>query len=279
MESTISMKKNNQFIAFVDLDGTLLKDDKTISEHNKKVIEEFINKGNFLVLCSGRASVFVKNKANKINASDYLISDNGALVYNYKTKEIIYENPIDHELLVKFLNYAEKNELAVILNCFEKQYRNELSHHKDIENIYEINNFNEKVYQIIVSANNYDKAVKLDRELEDLEDFTINYKSTNLALKKKSASGYGFDLNKKGSNKGKGIVQLLDYLKIDRKYSIAIGDHYNDISMFAEVALKIAMDNSYDSLKKKADYITDANEEDGVAKILSEILEIIDKET
>lgn len=273
------MKENNKFIAFVDLDGTLLKNDKTISEYSKEMIQAFIKKGYFFVLCSGRYSSFVKNKALKINASDYIISDNGALVYNYKTKEIIYENPIDHELLISFLNYAKDNELAVILNCFEKQYRNELSHHKNIENIYDINNFKEKVYQIIVSVNNYDKALIIDKELEKLKDFEINYKSIDLALNKKSASGYGFDLNKLASNKGNGIVQLLKYLNIDKKYSIAIGDHYNDISMFEQVALKVAMNNSYDSLKKQADYVTDGNEEDGVAKILSEILEIIEKET
>ncbi len=266
-----------KLIAFIDLDGTLLKEDKSISDYNRQVIASFTRLGHKVVLCSGRYSAFILDKTKQIEASDYIISDNGSLVYNYKTKEIIYENPIDENDLKKLVNYAQENKLGVIVNCFEKRYRNRYSKHLDIENTFDIENFKEKVYQVIISATDFDKANELEELLDKQNNFVINYKSIDLLLNRYNPYGYGYDLNKVGSNKGNGIVKLLEYLKIDKAQSIAIGDHYNDVSMFMEVGLKVAMDNSYSSLKDKADLLTSSNEDDGVAKILERIIEASSK--
>lgn len=268
------MKNNNNLIAFIDLDGTLLREDKSISDYNQKVIADFSAAGNLVVLCSGRYSSFVMDKALKIAASDYLISDNGSLVYNYKTKEIIYENPLDPLTLKNLLRYASDNELGIILNCFEKRYRNVYSLHSEIQDIIDIDNFDEKVYQLIVSTADMDKANDIEDFLNHLDGFVINYKSVDLILNRFNKYGYGYDLNKEGNNKGNGIIKLLEYLNIDRNRSLAIGDHYNDASMFNVVAFKIAMDNAYSSLKENADIVTDNNENDGVGKVLERIMEL-----
>lgn len=269
--------KKNKLIAFVDLDGTLLREDKKISDYNKEVITDFSSAGHQVVLCSGRYSGFVKEKASLIDGSDYIISDNGALVYNFKTKEIIYESPIEENILKKFLDYAEEKKLAIILNCFEKRYRNNYSDHDEL-GLIELKTFNEKVYQIIVSSYDFDLAQAIEEDINNMNSFTINYKSIHLLLNKLNDGGYGYDLNTVGSSKGNGIKELLKYFEIEKAQTIAIGDHFNDISMFKEVSIKVAMANSYSSLKEKANVITDTNDNDGVAKLLDKLMKL-EKET
>ena len=61
------------------------------------------------------------------------------------------------------------------------------------------------------------------------------------------------------------ITVLSDILKISKDEIMAIGDNVNDIKMIEEAGIGVAMDNAWDDIKEKADYVTKSNEEDGVA--------------
>ena len=76
---------------------------------------------------------------------------------------------------------------------------------------------------------------------------------------------------KKDCTKANAIKILADHLDINKEEIIVIGDGANDISMFEMSGYKIAMGNANNKLKEKADYITDSNNQDGVAKALEEI--------
>ena len=65
-------------------------------------------------------------------------------------------------------------------------------------------------------------------------------------------------------NKGDAVKLLLKKLNIDKKYSICFGDSINDFDMFDACGIKVAMGNALDSLKEKADYITESNDNDGI---------------
>ena len=66
---------------------------------------------------------------------------------------------------------------------------------------------------------------------------------------------------------------LCKYCNINSKETIAIGDDYNDVPMFQEVGLAIAMGNANDDVKAKADLVTKTNNEDGVAFILEKLIQ------
>ena len=66
-------------------------------------------------------------------------------------------------------------------------------------------------------------------------------------------------------NKWTAIEVLSDILKISKDEIMAIGDNVNDIKMIEEAGIGVAMDNAWDDIKEKADYVTKSNEEDGVA--------------
>ena len=50
--------------------------------------------------------------------------------------------------------------------------------------------------------------------------------------------------------------------------------HTNDIEMIEHCGYGVAMENSLDIVKEKADFVTLSNEENGVAKALSQIIDI-----
>ena len=83
---------------------------------------------------------------------------------------------------------------------------------------------------------------------------------------------YYFDVMRKDCNKKNAIKKIMDTLGINHDEIIVIGDGGNDLPMFEYAKLKIAMENGSDALKQKADYITDTNNNDGVAKAIRKFL-------
>ncbi len=78
-------------------------------------------------------------------------------------------------------------------------------------------------------------------------------------------------LNKK-VNKGFGVRLLAEKLGIKPSEVICIGDAENDIHMIEFAGLGVAMGNAFPEVKKKADYVTKTNEEDGVAHVIKKFV-------
>lgn len=72
------------------------------------------------------------------------------------------------------------------------------------------------------------------------------------------------------ASKASAMKRLMQDLNIISSNTVAIGDGYNDIDLFKAVGISIAMDNSPDQVKKEATLVIGTNDDDGVAKFLSE---------
>lgn len=79
-----------------------------------------------------------------------------------------------------------------------------------------------------------------------------------------------YDIVDTNSSKGNAVKYFCDIFNISKENRIAIGDDHNDISMFNECGTKVAMGNALPVLKELADYVTDDNNNDGVANFLLE---------
>ena len=76
------------------------------------------------------------------------------------------------------------------------------------------------------------------------------------------------DITALGSNKEKGIAEVIKYLGIDKEEIIAFGDGGNDISMLRYAGIGVAMGNASDNVKAVANYITDSVDNDGIRNAL-----------
>jgi Cof subfamily protein (haloacid dehalogenase superfamily) len=77
---------------------------------------------------------------------------------------------------------------------------------------------------------------------------------------------YYLDVTHKLANKGDALLALAEHLAIPREEIATIGDGGNDVAMFAQSGLGIAMGNASDEVKAQAHFVTDSNQEDGFAK-------------
>jgi len=83
---------------------------------------------------------------------------------------------------------------------------------------------------------------------------------------------YSLDITNKDASKGNGVKKMAEVLGISKEDIIAVGNYYNDIDMFKEAKIGIAMDNSPEEVKMNADFITKSNEEEGIVCVIKKFI-------
>lgn len=259
----------------IDMDGTLLRKDNTISERTKHSIQNTIKKGVKVVLASGRPLEGLTRYLDELNLSghdDYVMSFNGSIVQNVRTKKIIFKRTLTGSHLKKL--YALSKELGVNIHAFTKEgcitpkmseYTAYEGHINGIEvHIVDFDSILDN--EVVIKVMFVDPEEKLEQAMRLLpqsiyEEYTVV----------RSAPFFLEFLNKEAS-KGLGIKALGNYLGINQEEIICIGDANNDLDMIQFAGLGVAMGNAFESVKEVADFITKNNDEDGVALVIEKFI-------
>ena len=269
-------------IIFIDLDGTLLNDKKEISDENIKQLNRAYNeKGIKTIITSGRQAGYIKRLYEKYDChfGDYIICANGAIIKNIKTEEFVNEEYFDlddvnylrniylNSNLEYFLIYTETN------SYIEKRSDMKTQDEIVIDNITSFlttNNLRPTLCILGGEINELEiasKQIKLNKNITNTP--ISNYYTT---INNEIVHHNYFDIVKVGCNKQEAIKKVLKAFDIKKDEMIVIGDGGNDVPMFECGGYKIAMGNADEIIKEKADYITDTNNNDGVAKAIKKII-------
>lgn len=254
----------------IDFDNTLTNSKREITDYTREVISKIVNKGIYVVLCTGRPNIFAIEKSKYCHASPIVITDNGALIYNYELNKVYYSLPIPKDILEEILNLCKDNNVDCIYNSPNNRYRYQGMRNRfipDIDIIDSINDINNIVTQIVISSEDIESIKKCAQIIDNIKDIKINNTSLNTNTNRK----YAFcDLNMNGVSKGIAIQKLMDMLDIANDEIVCFGDSLNDISMFKACKYSVAMKNAEEVLKEQAYMITEYdNDEDGLAKFLN----------
>ncbi len=227
----------------------------------------------YVILCSGRGTKDTKKISQMANASPIVISDNGANIYNYDENKIIYQSKIDFKAVQEIWDFAINNDINITLNSICNRYKSYNSA-KDaviINSLSEISD-NDCISELVVDSCDYDSITSLKNFIEknysklESRNFWSRIQEDGLKI-------YEMDILNKGNDKGNALKTLLDYLDIKKEEAICFGDQLNDLGMFRNCKLKIAMCNGCEELKSMADFVTDySNDEDGVAKWINKLI-------
>jgi hypothetical protein len=260
----------------VDMDGTLLREDKTISKATIKAINKARAKGVKVVLASGRPIEGIErylDELNLISPEDYVLSYNGALVQNTATKEVISRTVLKGRDLHYLYNLSK--ELGVNIHSFstkEGLITPKMSKYTEVEAT--INGIEVKVkdFEAISDEEEMVKIMMID-EPEVLQAAVDRlpkevYEKYTVV---RSAPYFLEFLNKK-ANKGEGVKALAENLGLTKEQVICIGDAGNDLHMIQFAGLGVAMGNAFEEIKEIADYVTKSNEEDGVAHVIEKFV-------
>lgn len=226
-----------------DLDGTLLREDQTISTENLEAIVGFKKAGNKFVISTGRNIKSIYDLFNDYPEIeyDYIIACNGSMVLN-NNKEIILNKYIDNDIAEEIIkSFIDRNDICIHLEVNGEHYlieSNSLENAKDLsqdikEMLLRFNNritldelFSTKRVYSFISVFSMKKDIKIAEEAKNL---LIEKYGQGLEAYRNQ---YFVDIAPKNCSKGNGLRSILELDNIREENLFAIGDSFNDVSMF-----------------------------------------------
>lgn len=270
-------------VVMIDLDGTLLDDNKNVSSKNIEMINKVYREKNILfVITTGKSIYDIKYIIDAIGEAinKYIIASNGAIIKDNVKNEYIVKNYLTDDEVKNILDECKKYDLKSLIQTeYGMVVEDKLS--AEVENAIYADDLKQYIFDnnvsniALITPNGTKENLellkrKINNNFTTLESTEVcNYTHNNNG---KTYTTKYIDVMKKGSTKANAIKILIDYLNISKEEVIAIGDGGNDIPMFEMAGYKVAMENASEKLKEKADYVTSSNNEDGVAKALEHIL-------
>ncbi len=254
-------------IVFIDLDSTLTKMPGKIDIKNKIIINRLTNMGIHVVINTGRSLPYTIPICKQFCTSNYVITSNGAEIYNYISKKEVYRSIISHENIEILDNLINKYNLFFTANGIEKRYTNKKEDNKGLFISESLKDIDDRIAQVVLESYNLDNMKQLRKEIEEQTNLKIANKTKHIEENKLLY----YDITNNDVDKGTAVEILCKKLNIDLDRTMAIGDSDNDIPMLKKVEYKVAVSNASDNLKKEANLITLSNKQNGVATILNEL--------
>lgn len=268
------MDKNIKMVG-LDLDGTLLNSQKKISDYTKEVLEKAIKQGCIVLISTGRPLSAVSKEVLDIQGMKYAVTVNGAKILNLETGDVLYSKPVPFETAVDVLKICEEYDAIPELITGEMIYtRAECLTH--LEDYYSSSSMIEYVLNTRTPVENVSEMLYQTKQPIDKLRAVFRYPEERMEVRKRlesmpglmiaNSSSVDLEINVEGADKGTGLLWLGEQLGIQREEIMACGDSYNDYEMLRAVGFAIAMENGEEVIKEIADYVTDTNDADGVAK-------------
>lgn len=260
-------------VIFSDLDKTLVVS-KNISNKNICAINKFNNIGGLFIIISGRSISYLRKITSNINNIRYIIGNNGSIIYDNKNNKVIYSNLIDYDSILNIYNICNKYDAKILLSGIKYDYVN-----KDAF-------YNQKIYtkidkklveenyvtQMIIVTYNKESILSIINDINKLDNVKVVNKSRTLYDDSYKSNNYWINICKNMTNKGVGVIKMCNYLNIDISDTLRVGDDLNDLPMFFDKGINVAMENGYEKLKEKADKIALSCNNDGISYLIEDVI-------
>jgi len=258
----VNMKKSIKMVVS-DLDRTLLRNDKTISDYTTEVLQKCKEQGIIVAFATARSADHSEKFIEKIKP-DAVVLNGGSLAY--VGSRVVYSRPMDIETtntLLQILHSSEfvryitaETDKGLFANISKAEYW------PDFPPVYHVD------FKESLDAH----AFKVVAEIFD-DKAILNIKSVLADINIiKFVNEDWVCFADKSANKLEGIKALAAHYNISIEEVAAFGDDYNDIEMLRGCGIGVAVGNAIDEAKVSANYICDTNENDGLAKWIEENL-------
>lgn len=263
----------------IDMDGTLLNSKKELLEETKQYFKEFHTKGTetLLVLCTGRPESGIRpylKDLGYLEENHYIISQNGANIYESQTGNRIMDAFVDSEKIQKWIELGKKHGVSVMGAGVDYYYSFDEEPTEWMEfDVKIVNGSIKRITREDTLTTDFYKLLLLGDE-EQLNEFeTVIPKEWRDEFYVVRSQKYLLEVLKKGVNKAFGLEKLAAALNIDPCEIASIGDAANDIEMLEYAGLAIAMGNASEEVKAISDIVTDTNENNGVIKAIDQLIQ------
>lgn len=278
----------------IDMDGTLLNKMQMVSEENKAAIQQAQKEGIEVIIATGRSYEEARYALEKVGIECPIICVNGAALFTQEGKvaasqpmplahvkhaaEFLEEQGIYFEIYTSQGIYSKNYETAIdalvdvmvtanqdidprqIRKYAEDRLR--LGHVKSIPDYAEVLEQSDlELYKILSFSTDLHKLDQVSSQLKKNEGVAVT-----------SSGRENVEVTSEQAQKGIVLEKYVKEKEGSMQETMAIGDNYNDVSMFERVGLSVAMGNAPTDIQQLCDEVTETNEEHGVAKAILKVL-------
>ena len=265
-------------LILTDLDGTLLRDDKSLSPANCAALVRAAAQGAEVVVATGRFFGGIPRELLELPFLRYFILMNGAKVYDRREDRVLYRSEIPLAQAERVMDLLEPLDCTV--DCYqndvgwmERRYFDHLDYYvTDPVSRAMVRSHRRPVDDLRAQVRaGGDTVQKMQAYFPHLE-----LRPRVMALLRREVPGVvqsvslptNLELNAAGATKGAALAALCRALGVDPLDTAAFGDGTNDVSMLAAAGVGVAMANGAPETRQAADLVTASNQEDGVALVL-----------
>lgn len=279
-----------------DMDGTLLNNDHKISKENLEAIKMAQKMGVHFAIATGRIYSDVEPFLKEHEIQCECIVMNGA-EYRDRDGDILETIDIDKNKAAEIFDMIKNNDISSEIYTSNGLYSIDTRERALIQTAYRIQAFN--------PGTSFEEAIEMAKEhnhftelnfITDIERFLnsdikigkfvtfYNDEETTKKIKKtlKSIQGLAIsstftrnvEINNVNAQKGLILSKVAQKMGINKDEVMVVGDSFNDYSMFTEFPVSFAMENAVPEIRGVAKYITDTNDNAGVAKAIYKVLNL-----
>ena len=262
------MKKFDGWLFATDLDGTLLDDEKNVSEENLRAIEYFKSEGGLFTFVTGRIPGGAKHIVDIVKPNAPYACIQGGGVFDPRENKLLWAVEMSHKVF-DLVEYIEElfPTVGIELNVYDKIYfckKNKYTEkHRTDERFDDLTCKLREVpepFSKVLVVDSEDRIVEIAKALSRHPlasefDFVFSDK-------------WYYEILVKGTNKGMGLLKLCEILNVDKSKTIAAGDQDNDEPLLSTAEYSFAVANASEKAKGAAKFITVSNNESAIAEII-----------
>jgi len=253
---------NPDKVFFVDVDGTLLSDDKKVSQANADAIHDAQAKGHLVVPTTGCSYESHIKRFTNVDFN-YMIASNGAFIYDIKNQKVLHEDFLSTDIALKIYDLVRPYITGIRLHSG-------VSVGTSIDDAIEYIR-NNRLTQIAICGDPepMKKLFAMLKEFAPANGLCLANYSKSLDEDKfnyEDDGNIGIDIVNVGVGKGEAVKLFCKMFNINPANTVSMGDGFNDLAMFDVTAQSVAMGNALEALKQRATITVADNNNDGVAE-------------
>jgi len=282
IESFVRRSPSLKYLCVFDMDGTLLNTDQSVSARNRDALKALKARGVGIVLATGRTELMTRLYVQDLELELPVISNNGSLVIDTITREILYRDSFSLPTLTKLIEYGISKDKDYFIYTIDKVFYSANSRKIEIFHTYNRLAPADKQIQTVKLPGSVDKvlsilpnggersALKVLLSYQEQED--CDYFEQMQEVEGSASQSNAFDITPAGCTKGKALKFLAAHLGVERDNIFAFGDNCNDLSMLEYAGYAVVPGNAIEEAKAVADFIALPNDEAGIAQGIFEFV-------
>ncbi len=261
----------------LDLDGTLLNDQKVISDETFATLKKAEDAGHHIMIATGRPYRSSAAYYRQLGLKTPIVNFNGAFVHHptdrtWKTIHETIDLSVARDVIEAMQDFKLKNLIAEVMDDVYLQY-----HDEKLLDIFSMGSPS-------VTEGDLRESLKVDPTslliqgaegtADQIREHLEEVHAQVIEHRRWGAPWDVVEIIRHGLNKAVGLSKVAKWIGVPQERIIAFGDEDNDLEMIDYAGIGVAMGNGIDQLKSIANEVTRTNNEDGIAVLLKDRLQL-----